>query len=156
MAVDQLNLDNAHARIQAADSLDALESLRVALLGKQGVLTAELKRLGGLSPEQRKQQGEAINRLKGEVGHALAVRREVLEAEVLARRLATERVDVTLPGRAPDVGGLHLTTKTLREIRDIYAEMGFQEYRSRLVEMDDLNFGLLNMPKHHPARYRFG
>ncbi len=152
MAVDQLNLDNAHARIQAADSLDALESLRVALLGKQGVLTAELKRLGGLSPEQRKQQGEAINRLKGEVGHALAVRREVLEAEVLARRLATERVDVTLPGRDAGVGGLHPVSRALERITDIFARFGYDVAEGPEVEDDWHNFEALNFPPDHPAR----
>ncbi|MBX3726392.1 MAG: phenylalanine--tRNA ligase subunit alpha [Xanthomonadales bacterium] len=152
VAVDQLNLDNAHARIEAADSLDALESLRVALLGKQGLVTAELKRLGGLSPEQRKQQGGVINRLKDEIGQALAHRREMLEARVLAGRLASERIDVTLPGRQAGTGGLHPVTRALERITDIFSRFGYDVAEGPEVEDDWHNFEALNFPPDHPAR----
>lgn len=149
--LDTLKAD-ALARLAEAHDEAALTAWKNAALGRKGWLSEAMKGLGSLAPAERPAAGQRVNEVKAalEAAHAQAESR--LKAQALALSLAGEAVDVTLPGRAPDVGGLHLTTKTLREIRDIYAEMGFQEYRSRLVEMDDLNFGLLNMPKHHPAR----
>jgi phenylalanyl-tRNA synthetase alpha chain len=147
-----LSLDNAAARIDAADSLDALEALRVAILGKQGLLTAELKALGGLSPEQRKQRGEVVNRLKNELQDAIARRRETLESAALAQRLATERVDVTLPGRRSEIGGVHPLTRALDRIVDIFARFGYDVAEGPEIEDDWHNFEALNFPPDHPAR----
>lgn len=147
-----LSLDNAHARIDEAVDLDALESLRVALLGKQGLLTAELKQLGGLSPEQRKQRGEAVNRLKNELQDALARRRASLESAALQSRLATERIDVTLPGRRADIGGVHPLTRALDRIVDIFARFGYDVAEGPEIEDDWHNFEALNFPPDHPAR----
>ena len=152
MHAETLSLDNAGALIGAAAGLDALEALRVGLLGKQGLLTAELKALGGLSPEQRKQQGEAINRRKAELTDALAARRAQLEAAELERRLATERVDVTLPGRRAGIGGLHPVTRALDRIVDIFNRFGYDVAEGPEIEDDWHNFEALNFPPDHPAR----
>jgi phenylalanyl-tRNA synthetase alpha chain len=152
MHAETLSLDNAGALIGAAAGLDALEALRVGLLGKQGLLTAELKALGGLSPEQRKQQGEAINRRKAELTDALAARRAQLESAELERRLATERVDVTLPGRRADIGGLHPVTRALDRIVDIFNRFGYDVAEGPEIEDDWHNFEALNFPPDHPAR----
>ena len=149
--LDTLRAD-ALARLAEAHDEAALAAWKNAALGRKGWLAEAMKSLGQLSPAERPAAGQRVNDVKAALEAAYAQAESRLRDEALSVALAGEAVDVTLPGRAPDVGGLHLTTRTLREIRDIYAEMGFQEYRSRLVEMDDLNFGLLNMPKHHPAR----
>src|SRR5690606_3794598 len=97
----------ALADIAAAQTPEALEALRVGLLGKQGAITAQLKQLGALPPEQRKAAGEAINRVRDEVSTALSARRALLEEATLDARLAGEAVDVTLPGRLAQRGGIH-------------------------------------------------
>ena len=91
--------EQAVADIEAAESLQALDAHRVALLGKKGQVTAQLKQLGALAPEQRREEGARINRVKDELAEAINARRQALEAEALARRMAEESVDVTLPGR---------------------------------------------------------
>ena len=152
MSKQGLTLDNARDAIGQAAALDALESLRVALLGKQGLLTAELKALGGLSPEQRKQRGEAVNRLKNELTELLAERRQALEDAVLSQRLATERIDVTLPGRRGEVGGVHPLTRALERIIDIFSRFGYDVAEGPEIEDDWHNFEALNFPPDHPAR----
>ena len=122
------------------------------MLGKQGLLTAELKALGGLSPEQRKQRGEAVNRLKNELTELLAERRQALEDAVLSQRLATERIDVTLPGRRGEVGGVHPLTRALERIIDIFARFGYDVAEGPEIEDDWHNFEALNFPPDHPAR----
>ncbi|MFB9068929.1 phenylalanine--tRNA ligase subunit alpha [Pseudofulvimonas gallinarii] len=152
MSKPGLTLDNAREAIAGADGLEALEALRIALLGKQGLLTAELKALGGLSPEQRKLRGEAVNRLKSELTELLAARRDTLEQSVLAQRLATERIDVTLPGRRGDIGGIHPLTRALDRIIDIFARFGYDVAEGPEIEDDWHNFEALNFPPDHPAR----
>ncbi len=152
MSKPGLTLENASDAIAQAEGLEALEALRVALLGKQGLLTAELKALGSLSPEQRKLRGEAVNRLKSELTDHLAVRRDRLEQSVLAQRLATERIDVTLPGRRGDMGGIHPLTRALDRIIDIFARFGYDVAEGPEIEDDWHNFEALNFPPDHPAR----
>jgi phenylalanyl-tRNA synthetase alpha chain len=152
MSKPGLTLDNAREAIAGVDGLEALEALRIALLGKQGLLTAELKALGGLSPEQRKLRGEAVNRLKNELTELLAARRDTLEQSVLAQRLATERIDVTLPGRRGDIGGIHPLTRALDRIIDIFARFGYDVAEGPEIEDDWHNFEALNFPPDHPAR----
>ena len=152
MSMPGLTLDNAREAIAQARTPEALEQLRVALLGKQGLLTAELKALGGLSPEQRKQQGEALNRLKDELATLLGERRQALEAEQLAQRLASERIDVTLPGRRGDIGGVHPITRALDRIVDIFTRFGYDVAEGPEIEDDWHNFEALNFPPDHPAR----
>ncbi|WP_045738195.1 phenylalanine--tRNA ligase subunit alpha [Xanthomonas sp. MUS 060] len=142
----------ALADIAAAQSPEALEQLRVALLGKSGSITAQLKQLGGLAPEQRKQAGEAINRVRDTVSVALAERRALLDTAALDARLAVERIDVTLPGRRGERGGLHPVTRTLERITEIFARLGYELADGPEIEDDWHNFEALNFPPHHPAR----
>lgn len=144
--------ETALADIASADSLDALEALRVALLGKAGTITGQLKALGALPPEQRKTAGEAVNRAKQEVGEALAERREQLHARALQARLAAERIDITLPGRAAEIGSLHPVTRAAERIAGIFARMGYELADGPEIEDDWYNFEALNFPPHHPAR----
>jgi phenylalanyl-tRNA synthetase alpha chain len=143
---------SALAEVEAAASLDALESLRVSLLGKQGRITGQLKQLGQLPPEQRKAAGEAVNRARDALTEAIAARRQVLEQAALAARLASERIDVTLPGRGPGLGNLHPVSRALERITDIFARMGYQLAEGPEIEDDWHNFEALNFPPHHPAR----
>ncbi len=143
---------SALADIQSAASLDALEALRVSLLGKSGSITGQLKQLGALAPEQRKLAGEAVNRAKETVADALSLRKSALEGAALAQRLASETIDVTLPGRAVAPGNLHPVSRTLERITDIFARLGYQLADGPEIEDDHHNFEALNFPPHHPAR----
>jgi len=109
-------------------------------------------RLGQAPKELRPLIGQAANQVKQALEAALAERQEAVKAEALRRSLQLEQLDISLPGRRLAVGRLHITNRVLREICRIWGDMGFQVYRSREVETDDYNFGLLNMPPHHPAR----
>jgi len=139
-------------QIASADTPDALEALRVALLGKNGSITAQLKSLGALPPEQRKAAGEAINRTRDAIAGALAARKIELDAVALDARLATETVDVTLPGRNGARGGIHPVSRTLERITDIFGRLGYELSDGPEIEDDWHNFEALNFPPHHPAR----
>jgi phenylalanyl-tRNA synthetase alpha chain len=149
--IDTLQRD-ALAAIAAADSLEALDAQRVALLGKSGSITGQLKSLGALPADQRKAAGEGINRARDAVAEAIAARKAVLEDAAFAQRLATERVDVTLPGRGDAIGNLHPVSRTLERITDIFARMGYRLADGPEIEDDFHNFEALNFPPHHPAR----
>ena len=142
----------ALADIQAAQTPEALEALRVGLLGKQGSITAQLKQLGALPAEQRKAAGEAINLARDAVGQALAARKAVLEDIALDARLAGEAIDVTLPGRTPQRGGIHPVSRTLERIAKIFGRLGYELADGPEIEDDWHNFEALNFPPHHPAR----
>ena len=143
---------SALADIAATQSPEALEALRVALLGKQGSITAQLKQLGTLAPEQRKAAGEAINRARDAVGEALAARKAVLDEAALDARLAGESIDVTLPGRLAQRGGIHPVSRTLERIAEIFGRLGYELADGPEIEDDRHNFEALNFPPHHPAR----
>lgn len=138
--------------LEAAPDEAALEQVRVRYLGRKGSLAAILRGLADLPPAERPVAGKLANELKERLEEALAARREVLEAAASAAALAAERVDVTLPGRPVPMGRLHPSTQILRRICQIWADMGFQIYRSRDIETEEMNFELLNIPAHHPAR----
>jgi phenylalanyl-tRNA synthetase alpha chain len=142
------------AAISAAADEAALESVRVAALGKKGTLSALLSGLGKLPPDERKEQGAAINLVKDRVTDALAARRAALKEAALETRLATETLDVTLPARvAPlDLGRLHPISQVTDELAAIFADMGFQIAEGPDIETDDYNFTKLNFPPDHPAR----
>src|SRR6201988_4510199 len=142
------------ADIAAAGDDAALEAVRVAALGKAGTITALLKTLGALPPEQRKSQGPLVNGMKDRVNAALAERREAFKAAALEARLNTESVDVTLPVReAPaEIGRVHAITQVIDELTVIFADMGFAVAEGPDIETDDLNFTKLNIPEGHPAR----
>ena len=145
-------IQQALAQIASADSPDALEGFRVALLGKNGSITAQLKSLGALPSDQRKAAGEAINRARDAIGGALAARKVELEAAALDARVATETIDVTLPGRNAERGGLHPVSRTLDRITDIFGRLGYELSDGPEIEDDWHNFEALNFPPHHPAR----
>ena len=142
----------ALADITAADSPQAIEALRVALLGKSGSVTAQLKQLGTLPADQRKAAGEAINRARDALGTALAERKSALDDAALDARLASETIDVTLPGIDGARGGLHPVSRTLERIADIFGRLGFELSDGPEIEDDWHNFEALNFPPHHPAR----
>ena len=145
-------VDEARARIDAAASLDALEGERVALLGKKGALTAALKSLGALPPEEKPAAGQAVNRAKRSVQALLDARRLTLEEARLAERLAGDALDVTLPGAPPPAGGLHPITLTIERISALFAQIGFDVALGPEIEDDHHNFEALNFPPDHPAR----
>ena len=139
------------ALVSAADEA-ALEEVRVRYLGRKGSLASILRSLADLEPAERPAVGKLANEVKQRLETALVARREALQAATRAAALAAERVDVTLPGRPIPMGRLHPSTRILRRICQIWADMGFQIYRSRDIETEEMNFELLNIPAHHPAR----
>ncbi len=138
--------------IGTAESLESLEALRVALLGKNGAITAALKSLGALAPDERKARGAEVNRAKDAIAEAITARKSTLEKAGLERRLASERIDITLPGRRAERGGLHPITRTLDRMTEIFARLGYDFAEGPEIEDDYHNFEALNFPPHHPAR----
>jgi phenylalanyl-tRNA synthetase alpha chain len=145
-------LQEAQEALQSASDDNALSEWRSAYLGRKGKATEAVKALGTLPREERPAYGRRVNEIKRVLETAYEAKVRELAQRVAARALVTDQVDVSLPGRPPRPGRLHPATRTLREIYRIFAEMGFQVYRSRDVETDDFNFTFLNMPPHHPAR----
>ena len=142
----------AQSDIEAADNLDALDQIRVSYLGKKGELTSLLKTLGTLPAEERKSAGQDINRAKQDVQQALEARKLSLQAAALQAKLASERIDVTLPGRGQSSGGLHPVTRTMQRIEELFSQLGFAVEQGPEIEDDYHNFEALNIPAHHPAR----
>jgi phenylalanyl-tRNA synthetase alpha chain len=142
----------ARDAVNAAADLKALDDIRVQYLGKKGLLTEQLKQLGKLPAEQRPQAGQAINVAKRQVQEAIEARKTDLQRAALEAQLASERVDVTLPGRGQRSGGLHPVTRTLQLIEQLFAGMGFESASGPEIEDDYHNFEALNIPAHHPAR----
>lgn len=139
--------------VQDAQDLQALDRVRVEYLGKKGLISAQMKSLGKLSPEDRPAAGAKINRAKDQVQEAISTRRESLERAAIDARLAAETVDVTLPGRGEhDSGGLHPVTRTLERIEAIFSAAGYRVAEGPEIEDDYHNFEALNIPAHHPAR----
>ena len=145
-------LDDALAAVRAATSLQELQDVRVHYLGKKGVLTRELKGLGALPPEERREAGRAINERKAAVEAAIQQRREALERQALDAQLARESVDVTLPGTRVGGGGLHLLTLVTHRLLDVFTALGYEVAVGPELETDHYNFGALNFPEEHPAR----
>ena len=145
-------VDKAKALVSEANDLKALDDIRVEFLGKKGELTALLKGLGKLSAEERPKMGEAINQAKVELQDLLTIRKDQLETIELEKRLAAEKVDVSLPGREAQMGGLHPVSITLNRIQALFAKNGFEVATGPEIEDDFHNFSALNIPEHHPAR----
>jgi len=129
-----------------------LEQIRVEYMGKKGRLTDLLKGLGQLEPSERPKAGAQINAVKQELQQAIQKQSETLESEVLAKKLAAESIDITLPGRGEATGGLHPVTRTLQRIESFFAQVGFTVETGPEIEDDYHNFEALNIPPHHPAR----
>lgn len=146
--------DSLVGEIEAASDETALEQLRIAALGKSGSVSGLLKTLGTMTPEERKEQGPRINGLRDIVQQAIAARKDALGEVALEARLASERLDISLPVReGPEARGrIHPISQVIDEITAIFGDMGFSVAEGPDVETDDLNFTKLNFPVGHPAR----
>lgn len=142
----------ALAIIADANSSQQLEELRVKFLGKKGEITAQLKSLGKLLPEERPAAGAKINEVKDAVAKAISDRKEVIEQNALVSQLESEKIDVTAPGRRQRVGGLHPVTLTMRRMESFFTNIGYSIATGPEIEDDYHNFEALNIPSHHPAR----
>ncbi len=142
----------ALAEIMASVELQQLDDLRVQYLGKKGEVTALLKSLGGMEAEQRRPFGQAVNTTRDALNQAIAARKQALEVAALEQKLLAEQVDVTLPGRGEQLGGLHPVTRAMDRAIGIFTKLGFDVATGPEVEDDHYNFESLNFPPHHPAR----
>ena len=145
-------VESARADISRSANIDQLEQVRVRLLGKKGEITTLLKSLGGMDPEARRTAGARINEAKDSLLAAIEDKRARLEAQALAQQLASDAVDVTLPGRGQRSGGLHPVTRVRRRIEQIFRSAGFEIAEGPEIEDDWHNFEALNIPANHPAR----
>lgn len=149
--LDQLQADLL-ASVDASAGLDALDSVRVHALGKQGAVTGLLKSLGAMSPEERQTTGARIHALREAVTEAIATRKASLEASALEAKLASETIDMTLPVDGVAPGSVHPVSQVMDELAEIFADMGFAVATGPEIEDDWHNFTALNIPETHPAR----
>lgn len=149
--LEQLEAQGRSELAQAADDA-ALAAWNLRWFGKTGLVPLALKKLPELPPPERKGYGQAVNKLKEALAAAFANAEAAARERALENSIASERIDHTLPGRPVTTGGLHPATITLRRILAAFGELGYEVYHSREVEDDETNFGMLNMPPHHPAR----
>ena len=145
-------VSQATEAVEAATEIKALEDVRVSYLGKKGELTALLKSLGKLSAKERPAAGAKINEAKQAVQQLLDAKKQTLEQAAIDEKLASESVDVTLPGRQVDVGGLHPVTMVMQRIENFFRSAGYEVVEGPEIEDDYHNFEALNIPQHHPAR----
>ena len=152
--LEQLNelKQKALTELRELGSVEALDRWHIAYLGRKGALTALLRSVGQLPPQERPAAGQEANRVKTALEQAYALKSEALQNLEVARRLQQEQADITLPGRPSQAGYLHVITQTLREIYAIFSAMGFQVLETPEVETDVDNFQMLNIPPYHPAR----
>ncbi|GAA0739191.1 phenylalanine--tRNA ligase subunit alpha [Sphingomonas japonica] len=149
--LDQLRTDLL-AAVDAAPGLDALDAVRVHALGKQGAITALLKTLGGMSPDERQVEGPRIQGLREAVSDAIAARKQALEQSALDARLSSETIDLTLPVDLTPPGSVHPVSQVMDELAEIFADLGFAVATGPEIEDDWHNFTALNIPETHPAR----
>jgi len=145
-------VDKIREELADTSALADLEQLRVDYIGKKGVLTRQLKRVGTMPPEQRPNFGLAVNDAKKAVAALIDARRQVLSDESISRQLLNERIDVTLPGRGNRSGSLHPLTRTLNRLVELFQRLGFDVADGPEIEDDFHNFAALNIPPNHPAR----
>lgn len=145
-------IESAKADFAAATQPAALEDAKARYLGKSGAVTMLMKGLGALAPEERKERGKAINAVKQAIDAALTARREALANAKLEKKLATEAVDVTLPGRVVPAGGVHPVIRTWMRVEEIFRSIGFDVADGPEIESDWFSFTALNNPPNHPAR----
>ena len=150
-ALDELKVE-ATAAIEAAADAASLERLRVEWLGKKGRVTDLLKGLGQLSAEERPKAGAEINEVKQLLSALISERKDMLQQAAIAEQLASESLDVTLPGRSEDLGALHPITRTIDRMSEFFVALGFEVVEGPEIEDDYHNFEALNIPAHHPAR----
>lgn len=151
MDMDHL-LQAALAQIAQADQLDALETVRVHYFGKKGALTELSKQLGQASAEEKPILGAKVSALRQSINEAFDAKKKALSDALLAAKLASESLDVSLPGRNVDMGSLHPVTQTIARINDWFAQLGFSVEQGPEIEDDFHNFEALNIPETHPAR----
>ncbi len=151
MSLDQLESETLAAVASAADEA-TLESVRVSALGKKGAISAQMATLGKMAPDERKTFGAALNVIKDKVTEAIAVKKEALADAALNERLATERVDITLPVRPELRGSIHPVSQVWEEVVQIFGDLGFSVAEGPHIEDDFHNFDALNIPPEHPAR----
>ena len=142
----------AQDAVDAANDLAALDAARVQYLGKKGELTKQMQSLGKLPAEERRDAGKVINVAKHEVQTAIEQRRTILQTALLQEKLSSEAIDVSLPGRGQQNGGLHPVTRTLQRIEALFTQLGFEIAEGPEIEDDYHNFEALNIPESHPAR----
>ena len=154
--VDLSDLESIRRRAEGetveAITTDALDQVRVRYLGRNGVITQAFRHLATVPPADRRAIGAALNGLKAAVERLVEARAAALRGEGQGARLAAEAIDVTLPGRAPILGGTHILTRTMEEIAQIFLGLGFEVVEGPEIERDHDNFERLNMPAYHPAR----
>lgn len=145
-------LDKALAEIAAAANNQTLEDIRVSYLGKKGTITSQLKQLGTLPAEQRREAGVEINKAKGKLQQEIQTKKNILQIKELNDKLNAESIDITLPGRKEPSANLHPVTRTMNRITTLFAGLGFEVKTGPEIEDDYHNFEALNFPAHHPAR----
>lgn len=142
----------AKRELAGACDLKSLEEIRVKFLGKKGEITAILKQMRKLSPEERPVIGQLANKVRADIEQAITSAQAAVKSKAAAAKLEAERIDVTLPGKAPKLGRPHPLNATLAEVEEVFLGMGFDIVEGPEVELDHYCFEALNMPKHHPAR----
>ena len=145
-------VSQALAEFEAVADGVALENAKARFLGKSGLITEQLKQLGKLPADQKREAGSRINDAKGRIEHALEARRTALREQELERKLRDESIDVTQPGRGQGTGGLHPITLVRSRIETLFRSLGFDVAEGPEIESDYYNFTALNMPENHPAR----
>ena len=150
-SLEQL-VKSAQEDFQAATDSAALENAKAKYLGKTGQITAQMKELGALSPDERRSRGAVINQAKEQIESLLTARRDALANAQLQERLNAEAIDVTLPGRGRSSGGLHPVMRSWQRIEEIFGSIGFDVADGPEIENDWTNFTALNSPENHPAR----
>lgn len=138
--------------VEAANDLDSLEKARLEALGKKGKITRELKQLGQMDPESRRETGQALNALKQEIDQSIQAQEAALKKQEMDTRLEKEKIDITLPPRPEKKGSIHPISQTIEEILVIFGQMGFEAAEGPDIEDDWHNFEALNFPPGHPAR----
>lgn len=149
--IDEIRQE-ALSALESIIDADTLGKWKSQYLGKKGAVGRMFGQIGGLPNEERAAFGQNVNALQNELGEAFDAREALIRDQALAQDLEEGEIDITLPARQRQMGGLHPSTRTHREFQTIWADMGFQVYQSREVEEDEVNFTQLNLPPHHPAR----
>ncbi len=144
--------EEASAAFSSCGSMAELNEMKVKYLGKKGPITAALRGMGALAPEERPRMGQVVNEVRQTLEEIFAARERELAGKEMENRLASEKIDITLPGRRRTQGHLHPVTLTMRRMKDIFMRMGFEICDGPEIENDYYNFELLNLPKNHPAR----
>lgn len=145
-------LEKAKEEITKQTSSASLDEVRVKYLGKAGIITTEMKKLGSLAPEDRKEAGQAINKVKKELEEIITSKKENLELEEINKKLDSEKLDVTLPARRKNTGSIHPISKATMELSEIFAAQGYEVKEGPNIEDDWYNFTALNIDENHPAR----